>query len=444
SDAALLTDQYELTMAASYHKHGKRGRATFDLFVRELPPDRNFLVAAGIEDALDHLENLRFDADDIAYLRTLQLFEEDFLDLLGELRFSGDVWSLPEGEIFFAKEPLLSVTAPLIEAQLVETYLLNATTFPSSVATKAARIQIAAQGRSFVDFSLRRDHGPDAGLIAARASYIGGADATSNVLAGKVYGLPLSGTMAHSYVMTFDSEMEAFRTFARDFPTRAVLLIDTYDVEEGARRAAKVAQELQGDGVRLAGVRIDSGDLGTLTVLVRKILDEGGCQDVPIFLSGDLDEFRIARLIASGAPADAFGVGTQLGTSADAPALGGVYKLVADENGPKMKTSTGKASLPGRKQIFRCDDGGRYVEDILAVADEDPPHGRPLLQHVMDGGKRLREPETLAEIRRRCAEGLSRLPDHLRELKGSRTVYPVTVSEALGRLAQDAATRTHE
>jgi len=444
TNAALLTDQYELTMAASYHKHGMHGRATFDLFVRELPSDRNFLVAAGIEEALDHLEGLRFEDDDIAYLRTLGIFDEDFLEFLGELRFTGDVWSLPEGEIFFAKEPLLSVTAPLIEAQLVETYLLNATTFPSSVASKAARIQIAAEGRSFVDFSLRRDHGPEAGLIAARAAYIGGAAATSNVLAGKVYGLPLSGTMAHSYVMTFDSEMEAFRTFARDFPTRAVLLIDTYDVEEGARRAAKVAQELRTDGVGLAGVRIDSGDLGALTRTVRKILDDAACSDVPIFLSGDLDEFRIARLIEEGAPAEAFGVGTQLGTSADAPALGGVYKLVADDGGPKMKTSTGKASLPGRKQIFRCDEGGRYVEDILALADENPPHGRPLLQRLMSGGRRLRAAETLDRIRARCSEGLRLLPDHLRELEGSRTGYPVTVSAALGRLAQDAATRTHE
>ena len=440
--ASLLTDQYELTMAASYHKHGMNGTATFDLFVRELPPNRNFLVAAGIEHAIDHLQSLSFEPDDIDYLSSLDLFDEDFLGFLGGLRFTGEVWAMPEGEIYFGGEPLLSVTAPLIEAQVVETYLLNATTFPSSIASKSARLQIAARGRSFVDFSLRRDHGPGAGLLAARAAYIGGADATSNVLAGKRYGLPLTGTMAHSYVMSFDSEIEAFRTFARDFPTRAVLLIDTYDVEEGARRAAMVAEELRSEGVRLAGVRIDSGDLAVLTTAVRKILDESGCGDVPIFLSGDLDEYRIAELVDEGIPADAFGVGTQLGTSADAPALGGVYKLVADEHGPKMKTSTGKVSRPGRKQIFRCEEN-RYVEDILALAGEAPRNGRPLLHKVMENGTRTRAAESLDTMRDRCREGIARLPAHLRSLESSRAPYPVTLSTALAELTKEAATRTH-
>jgi nicotinate phosphoribosyltransferase len=440
---ALLTDQYELTMAASYYKHGLNGQATFDLLVRELPPNRNFLVVAGIEEAIDHLEGLRFEAEDVSYLRSLDLFDDEFLRFLTELRFTGEVWAMPEGEIFFGSEPLLRVTAPLIEAQIVETYLLNAITFPSSVASKAARIQIAARNRSFVDFSLRRDHGPGAGLRAARSSYIGGADATSNVLAGRMYGLPLSGTMAHSYVMTFESEIEAFRTFARDFPKRAVLLIDTYDVEEGARRAAAVAEELRPEGVRLAGVRIDSGDLAVLTPAVRKILDEAGCHDVRIFLSGDLDEYRIAELIDDGVPADAFGVGTQLGTSADAPALGGVYKLVADEHGPKMKTSTGKFSMPGRKQIYRC-EGDRYVEDIVALADEDVPHCRPLLEEVMAGGERTRPAEALETMRARCRAGIARLPEHIRSLEKTRSPYPVTPSEALGELAREAATRIHE
>jgi nicotinate phosphoribosyltransferase len=316
------------------------GTATFDLFVRHLQERRNFLVACGIEDALDYLEIVHFEDEGVAYLRSLGMFREDFLDYLRGFRFTGEVWALPEGEVFFGSEPVMRVSGPLIEAQVVETFLLNCVVYQTLVASKAARISIACGDQTFVDFSARRDHAADAALKAARASYIGGAAATSNVLGAKVYGMPPSGTMAHSYVLSFDEEIEAFRAYARDFPHNSVLLIDTYDTLEGARKAATVAREVGEQGGQVRGVRLDSGDLADLAIGVRRILDEAGGHDVEIFASGDLDEHRIARLLAAGAPIDAFGVGTQLGTSADEPALGAVYKLVHDESGPKMKLST--------------------------------------------------------------------------------------------------------
>lgn len=439
ANAALLTDLYELTMAASYFAQGMDDEATFELFVRRLPENRRFLVAAGLEDAIHYLEEFRFTRDDIAFLRSLGMFREPFLEFLGELRFTGDVWAMPEGEVFFPGEPTLRVTAPLIQAQIVETFLLNMLNFQSLIATKAARLALACGERQFVDFSPRRDHGPDAALKAARASYIGGAAATSNVLAGRAYGIPLSGTMAHSYVMSFEHETDAFRAFARDFPDRSILLIDTYDTVEGARRAVRIAKELESEGIRIQGVRLDSGDLRALAHEVRRVLDEGGCHETRIFASGDLDEYRIAELVANGAPVDAFGVGTQLGTSADAPALGGVYKLVEDASGPKMKHSDGKITWPGRKQVYRISEGGMMARDVIALDSEHGHKGRPLLQQVVSEGRRVAQPEPIKAMRERCATRLGELPDGLRGIEGEFEPYPVVYSDTLTALQQQTS-----
>jgi nicotinate phosphoribosyltransferase len=442
SNAALLTDLYELTMADSYHRHGMTQPATFDLFVRHLPEERNFLVACGLDDALQYLEHLRFGDAAITYLDSLGIFSEGFLQALSTLRFTGDVWAIPEGEVAFAAEPLLRVTAPLIEAQIVETYLLNSVLFQTMVASKAARVALACGDKTFIDFSPRRDHGADAALKAARAAYVGGASATSNVLAGHVYGIEVSGTMAHSYVMAFEDEYAAFRAFARDFPERAVLLIDTFDVEEGARRAVRVARELADEGVKLKGVRIDSGKLADLARSVRKILDDEGFFETQIVLSGDLDEYLIEKLVDDGAPVDSFGVGTQLGTSGDAPTLGGVYKLVADERGPKMKLSAGKSTLPDLKQVYRVSRDGRIVHDTIALASEPPPEGAPLLRHVMANGSRTDPPESLEVIRDRCRAALKSLPPELTSIN-RRAGYPVRRSAKLDSLVQQMEATAH-
>jgi nicotinate phosphoribosyltransferase len=436
-NAALLTDLYELTMAASYHKRGMNAPATFELFVRRLPANRNFLVACGLDDALSYLEKLSFDDEAIGYLRSLGPFDEAFLDYLRAQRFSGDAWAIDEGEAFFANEPVLQITAPLIEAQIVETFLLNCLTFQTMIASKAARLVIACQGRRFVDFSPRRDHGADAALKAARASFIGGASATSNVLGGSVYGLPLAGTMAHSYVMAFDDEMAAFRAYADDFPTNVTLLLDTYDTVAAAHKVVELVRERRAAGLDIRpgwgvqAVRLDSGDLDDLARQVRAILDAGGCGDVRIFASGDLDEYRIAELVAAGAPIDAFGVGTQLGTSGDAPAVSGVYKLVEYAGTGRVKLSPGKETLPGRKQVYRFERDGRYDHDVLAFHDEGVSGGRPLLRQVMKAGKRLAAAATLAGLQARCRRTLAALPERLRSLEEAGEPYPVDRSAAL-------------
>jgi nicotinate phosphoribosyltransferase len=435
SDAALLTDLYELTMAASYFAEGINEEANFDLFVRHLPNTRHFLIACGLDGALDYLTALRFDDDAISYLRSLDMFRDDFLDYLATLTFTGDVWAVPEGEAVFPDEPLLRVSGPLMEAQIVETYLLNCVLTETMIASKAARVAIACRDRRFVDFSLRRDHGADAAMKAARASFVGGAAATSNVLAGRIHGIPVSGTMAHSYVMAFGDETEAFRSFARSFPDRAVLLIDTFDVEEGARRAVRVAKELEGEGVHVRGVRIDSGDLAHLTRSVRKILDEGGLRDAQIVLSGDLDEYRIHDLLEDDVPADSFGVGTQLGTSGDAPSLGGVYKLVEYAGRPSFKLSAGKATTPGRKQIHRFETDGTYTGDVVALEDEPVDGGgRAIMRHVMSSGQRTGPSEPLEELRSRCRRTLGALPTELRSLEPGDPRYQVLFSEGIEAL----------
>lgn len=443
ANAALVTDLYELTMAAAYHAHGMDGQATFELFVRELPEHRNFLVACGLEQALDYLATMRFDEAALEYLDSLELFAPDFLDRLRSFRFTGDVWAVPEGEVAFAEEPLVSVTAPLVEAQVVETFLLTTVLFQTMVASKAARVAIACGAdHSFADFSARRDHGADAALKAARAAYVGGAASTSNVLAGQLFGIPVTGTMAHAYVMTFEREIDAFRSFARTFPENAVLLIDTYDTERGAQRAVEVATELAREGIRVRGVRIDSGDLADLAGRVRRILDDGGLEQVRIVASGDLDEHRIASLLAAGAPIDTFGVGTQLGTSADEPSLGGVYKLVEDVHGPKRKRSVGKMTLPGRKQVHHfVDERGRFSHAVLALRDEEVPGaaGRHLLREVMRGGQILHR-ERLADIRARASETVGSLPDGLRRLDHRCEVKP-RLSEHLEQLMASVSSR---
>jgi nicotinate phosphoribosyltransferase len=435
-NVAAFVDLYELTMAASYFAHGMNQPATFELSVRRLPPNRGFLVACGLEDALAYLDGFAFGGETIGYLRSLGTFDDAFLEALARLRFTGDVWAVPEGEVVFGREPLLRVTAPLIEAQLAETFLLNTIAFQTMIATKAARIALACGDRAFVDFSGRRDHGADAALKVARAASVGGASGTSNVLAGQLYGLDLSGTMAHSYVLAFPDETAAFRAYARDFPDGAVLLIDTYDTVAGARRAAAVANELRSEGVTIRAVRLDSGDLAGLARTVRDVLDAEGCGDIRIFASSDLDEYRIADLLAQGAPIDAFGVGTRLGTSADAPSLGAVYKLVAGSRGPVMKHSSGKASLPGVKQVYRRERGAAAVSDTIALAGESGVAGRPLLEQVMASGERLAPPQPLDALRERRAHAVSRLPDAATRLDDAPDAYPVRLSEGLEGLVR--------
>lgn len=433
-DLALFTDLYELTMAASFLAHGIDHIATFDLFVRSLPRSRNFLVACGIDDALAYLDGLSISDEGAAYVRSLPDIGGAVVDRLCALEFTGDVWAIPEGEVVFPNEPILRVTAPLIEAQVVETFLINCVASQTMVASKAARVAIACGDRDFADFSARRDHGLDAAVKGARAAYIGGASSTSLVVAGQRYGIPLSGTMAHSYLMSFDDELEAFRSFARDFPDGATLLIDTYDTEEGARRAVQVARELAPEGVRLRGVRLDSGDLGRLARCVRTILDDGGLDDVVIVASGDLDEYRITELVASGAPVDAFGVGTQLGTSADAPYLSGVYKLVEDVHGPRIKLAEGKVTYPGRKQVWRVGEGSEHAYDVLALEGEEVEGGRPLLEPVMKGGHRIAASPPLDDIRRLRQAAVDALPSRLRTITAQAVPYEVRPSDALAAL----------
>lgn len=409
--SALFVDLYELAMVSSYLRRAMTGPATFSLYVRRLPPGRGFLVAAGLEDALGYLEDLRFDQEDEAYLASLG-FGDDDLAAFASLRFTGDVWAVPEGRVVFADEPLLEVTAPLPEAQLVETVLLNKIGFATAVASKAARSVIAAQGRfALVDFGMRRTQGLEAALTAARSSAIAGFAATSDVEAARRYGLVTSGTMAHSYVETFTDEIDAFRAFAADHPQRTTFLVDTYDTLRGIRNAIEVIEERH--LVDRAGVRLDSGDLSALAIQARSLLDEAGMPKVKIVVSGSLDEHALARLVADGAPVDVAGVGTRMGVSADAPYLDSVYKLVSFDGRPVAKLSTGKATYPGAKQIFR----GPGLHDVLGLRDEEPPPGcSPLLEHVMTRGRRRQPPEPLREPQDRCRSDLSLLPPSAREL----------------------------
>jgi nicotinate phosphoribosyltransferase len=418
-DAALFTDLYELTMAASYVRERMHDEATFSLFVRHLPAHRSFLVAAGLEDVLAFLEGFEFSEAAIRYLRSLGLFDADVLDVLGDVRFTGTVRAMPEGTVLFPDEPLLEVTAPILEAQLVETAVINFVHLQTVLASKAVRCVLAARGRAIVDFGLRRTHGIDAGMKAARCAYIAGATMTSNVLAGFYEGIPPAGTMAHSYVTAFPSEIDAFRAFARAFPGGTTLLIDTYDTVAAAHKAVVVAREMEREGRRLAGVRLDSGDLLELSRQVRLILDDAGCPDVRIFASGGLDEDEIARCLDAGAPIDAFGVGTRMNVSADAPYLDIAYKLVKYGERDVLKLSPGKATWPGAKQVYRLRaSDGTFERDVLALRDEEPPGAgaEPLLRTVMAGGRRVEPAPALTAIRERCAGQVAALPEALRRL----------------------------
>lgn len=431
----LLTDLYQLNMMQAYLDHGETDSAVFEFFVRTLPPQRGFLVAAGLEQALDFLEHLQFSPEDIAWLAGSGRFNSRLLDYLASLRFSGDVHAMPEGTVFFPDEPILRVTAPLPEAQLVETRLINILHFQSLIAAKAARMVLAAPGKLLVDFGLRRAHGAEAGLMAARASYVAGFDGTANMLAGRQFCIPLYGTMAHSFIQAHDDEMIAFENFARARPEHLVLLIDTYDTEAAAHKVVALAPRLKEAGIKVGGVRLDSGDLIDLARNVRRILDEGGLRDVTIFASGGLEEGDLVAIVKASAPIDGFGVGTSLTTSSDAPALDCAYKLQEYAGVPRRKLSPGKATWPGRKQVWRrFGADGRMLGDILSV-EGDRQDGRPLIEPVMRQGKRLDPPEALREIRTRAARGLASLPEPLRHLEPGGS-YTIEVADALRSLAE--------
>ena len=439
--SALLTDLYELTMAAAYFDGGFNARASFELFVRSLPAQRNYLIASGLEQALDYLERVRFQPAEVDYLRQQPVFRnisQDFFDYLREFRFTGEVWALSEGTAVFPEEPLLRVTAPIIQAQVVETFLLSTITFQTMIASKAARMVEAAQGRAVIEFGTRRAHGPEAGTLAARAAYIGGCTGTSNVEAGQQFGVPVFGTLAHSFVMAYHEEEEAFRRFQQLFPNHAVLLVDTYDT-------LAAIDKIVASGLRPAAVRLDSGDLYELSREVRRKLDAAGLSDTKIFATSDLDEYVISELLARGAQVDAFGVGTSLATSKDAPALGGVYKLVDvySDEGPsyRAKLSGGKATYPGCKQVFRKSaSNGIYAGDLIARCSEQHASDLPLLRPVMKDGKRITPSPRLDEIREHAQQEISKLPAGVRRLHNP-AIYPVRFSGELEDLLEEFRTR---
>ncbi len=427
----LLTDLYQLNMLAAYLEHGLTETAVFELFVRKLPPRRGFLMAAGLEQALGYLENLAFSAEDIARLRAFGAFPERLLEYLGTLRFTGDVDALPEGTVFFPDEPVLRVIAPLPQAQLGETRLINFVHFETVIASKAARMVLAADGKPLVDFGLRRAHGAEAGMLAARASYLAGFAGTATFTAGLEYGIPVRGTMAHSFIQAHDDEELAFEHFARARPRDLVLLIDTYDTERGAERVVGLAHRLAAEGITVSGVRIDSGDLGEHARRVRRILDDGGLRSVAIVASGGLDEDEILAL--RDAPIDSFGVGTSLTTSPDAPALDCAYKLQEYAGKPRRKRSAGKATWPGQKQVWRSQDAaGVFAGDLVSLADERHD-GKMLLQRVMTGGRRTTPAVALDETRAHACDQLARLPMPLKKLETFS--YPVEIGTSLRELA---------
>jgi nicotinate phosphoribosyltransferase len=433
--SVLLTDLYQLTMLHAYFHEGMEETAVFDFFVRALPRARSFLLTAGLEQAIEYLEGLRFTDEELDWVAREGRFGRDFVDRLARLRFTGDVDAMPEGTVFFAEEPMLRVTAPLPEAQLVESRLINLLHFQTLVASKAARAVLAAPGKLLVDFGMRRAHGAEAALLAARAGYLAGLSGTATALAGARFGIPVYGTMAHSFVQAHETETDAFLHFARSDPGHVVLLLDTYDTEAAAEKVVALAPRLGAEGIRIAGVRLDSGDLADHARRVRAVLDRGGLREVTIFASGNIDEYALRALVAAGAPIDGFGVGTRLDTSADAPYLDCAYKLVEYAGRPRRKRSEGKALWPGRKQVYRRHGGdGCMREDVLTLEDA-PAEGLPLLAPVMRHGRRVGALPSLAEARARAAAELATLPEPLRRLDQG-TVYRVTVAETLRALAR--------
>lgn len=439
--SGLLTDLYELTMAAGYFQTRFDGRATFELFVRHLPPHRNYLVAAGLEQALEYLEKVNFTPEEVDYLRSHRAFghiQKEFFEYLGRFRFTGDVWAMPEGTLAFPGEPLMRVSAPIIESQIMETYLLATLSYQTMIASKAARIATAAQGKQVVDFSARRAHGGLASLLSARAAEIGGCHGTSNTLAGEVFGIETYGTQAHSWVMAHEDEAEAFGHFLDAFPEGSVLLVDTYNVHNAVKT-------IIADGRKPGGIRLDSGDLTADSRWARRELDRAGWKDVKVFASGDLDEYKIAEMLRDGAAIDAFGVGTALGTPGDAPHMNLIYKLTEVERGGKVreaaKFSHAKATYPGRKQVFRYSDKrGEFAGDKIALHDERPDDGEPLLIEVMRAGRRIAPAEPISALRERCMQNVARLPQRCRQIHRS-AVYPVRYSKRLTAMQQEVRRR---
>jgi nicotinate phosphoribosyltransferase len=435
---ALRTDMYQLTMMQAYWKSGHDPEATFDYFVRKIPSG-SYLVTAGLSYVLDYIKNLRFEDDDIDYLQK-QGFDNEFLKHLRNFRFTGDILAMSEGSIAFPLEPIIRVTAPIIEAQLIETFLLNKMNFSTLIATKASRVVYAARGRAIAEFGLRRAQG-DGHLEATRATYIGGCASTSNVLAGKKLGIPISGTMAHSFVTSFDHEIDSYRAYAEAFPKRCFLLIDTYKSIEGAKKAVIVGKELEKRGEKLMGVRLDSGDLAELSKHVRRILDDSGLGYVKIVASGDLNEWKIDELMNKGARIDLFGVGTELVTGRPTPALDGIYKLSDvlqhSRHMPKMKLSDDpiKATLPGKKRVWRIIEKGKFLRDVISLDNEDIDNAIPLLEKVVENGKIICNRPSLEEIRHIAGENLSNLPDIYKKLDGA-PVFPVEFSKDLVELRE--------
>jgi nicotinate phosphoribosyltransferase len=431
----LLTDLYQLNMIQAYLDCGKTGTAVFEFFFRKLPGRRGFLMAAGLEQAVDYLERLSFAPEEIDWLAKTGRFNQAFLDYLADFRFTGDVHAMAEGTIFFADEPILRVTAPLPEAQLVETRLMNILHFQSLIASKAARYRLAAPNQSLIDFGFRRSHGLEAGLMAARASYIAGFTGTATVMAGKLFDIPIYGTLAHSFIQAFDDEAAAFEVFARARPENLTLLIDTYDTERGAEKIVALAPRLKEAGIAIGAVRLDSGDLIALSKSVRRILDKGGLADTQIFASGGITEDQILAMAAVNTPIDGFGVGTDLTVSSDVPALDCAYKLQEYDGVARRKQSTGKATWPGRKQVWRRFDAeGSMAGDVISLEDDDQ-EGTPFIEPVMKDGARLRPSPALDEIRDRAATGLAQLQEPLRRLERGAD-YPVSIARRLEELAE--------
>ena len=441
----LFVDLYELTMAQAYLQSGQTGHATFSLYFRNFPRDRTYYVFCGLESATDYLKNLRFSDDDLDVLDRMHLFDDVLLDYLRSYRFSGSVRAMKEGEIFFPNEPVIEVSGPIVDCQIAETFLINLINLESMLATKAARVVEAADGRQVVDFASRRTQGLDAGIKFARASYIAGFDGTSNVRASSLYGIPAVGTMAHSYISTFNSEVEAFGSYAKSFPESSTFLVDTYDTIDGVRNAVEVARAMIDRGNRLNAVRLDSGDMASLSRRARTILDLAGLRDVRILASSGLDEYSISDLVRSGAPIDGFGVGTRVGTSADAPYTDFVYKLVEYDGRPIVKLSEGKASLPGPKQVIRiADSNGMFERDVLTHADRPncSQDSSPLLSQVLESGRTIVASPDLNSIRRFHRTRIESIPEGIRGVTPTGT-YRVDTSSYLESLAHQAGLRAH-
>jgi nicotinate phosphoribosyltransferase len=442
AESALLTDLYQLTMLQGFYEHNMEEPAVFEFFVRKLPKNRGYLMAAGLEQVLDYLEQLRFSPEEIEWLAGTRRFKPAFLDRLAKFKFTGDVHAMPEGTVFFPNEPILRITAPLPEAQLVESRVINLLHLQTLIASKAARSVLIAKNKLLVDFGMRRAHGDEAALLAARASYLAGFSGSATVAAGMAFDIPIFGTMAHSFVQAHPNEDEAFLHFAQANPDNVVLLIDTYDTEKAAQKVVRLASCLQTQGIQIKGVRLDSGDLADHAEKVRIILDRGGLRNVTIFASGSIDEYALYQLIAVKAPIDGFGIGTRLDTSADAPYLDCAYKLQEYAGFARRKRSEGKATWPGRKQVYRnYHEKGKMLSDTVTL-DDAPCPGQPLLQLVMQGGKAMSPCPLLNEIREYSQEQLQRLPEALKELSDAPE-YPVVISDELKALARKVDTQTH-